>query len=73
MKTESKIEEEKIELVSKCDFNIEDAFKIFDLNNKGYIIDDDLKFTLNQFGIFVNDYDIRLLMKRFDLNKKNLV
>ena len=67
---ESKIEEEKIELVSKCDFNIEDAFKIFDIYNKGYLIDDDLKFTLNQFGIFVNDYDIRLLMKRFDLNKK---
>ena len=71
MKIESKIEEEKIELVSKCDFNIEDAFKIFDLNNKGYIIDDDLKFTLNQFGIFANDHDIRLLMKRFDLNKKS--
>ena len=70
MKIESSIEKDKKEWVSKCDFNIEDAFKIFYLNNKGYIIDDDLKFTLNQFDIFAIAHDIILLMKRFDLNKK---
>ena len=70
MIAESQIEAAKIDLALKCDFNCEDAFRIFELNGRGFIDECDLKCGLNLIGIFPTDYEIRLLMKRFDLQKE---
>jgi Ca2+-binding EF-hand superfamily protein len=69
MDAESKIEQAKTDLALKCDFNVEDAFRIFENCGRGYLTYDDLKCGLNLLDVCVNDSDIRLLMKRFDLQK----
>ena len=70
MSAESAIENEKISLSLKEDFNCEDAFRIFLSSNKDYLTENDLKNGLNLIGLFPTDEDIKLLMKRFDLQKK---
>ena len=69
MKSESKIEDAKIDLAMKPDFNCEDAFRIFEYNGRGFITPEDLRYGLNLLDIYVTDSDINLLMKRFDLLK----
>ena len=69
MNAESKLEQIKIDLALKCDFNVEDAFRIFENCGRGYLTHDDLKCGLNILGICASDADVRLLMKRFDLQK----
>ncbi len=66
--SENKIEKAKIDLSLRSDFNIEDAFKIFEKNNRNYITDDDLINGLNLLDININDKDIKLIKRR--LNKK---
>ena len=70
MAAESQIEDAKINLALNPDFNCEDAFRIFELNGRGFIDECDLKCGLNLIGIFPTDYEVRLLMKRFDLQKQ---
>ena len=70
MLAESQIEAAKVNLALNCDFNCEDAFRIFELNGRGFIDEFDLKCGLNLLGIFPTDYEIKLLMKRFDLLKE---
>ena len=70
MLAESEIEAAKVSLSLNCDFNCEDAFQIFELNGRGFIDSFDLKCGLNLLGIFPTDYEIRLLMNRFDLQKE---
>ena len=70
MLIESQIEAAKVNLALNPDFNCEDAFKIFELDGRGFINECDLKYGLNLIGIFPTDYEIRLLMKRFDLQKE---
>ena len=69
MSAESQIETAKINLALNPDFNCEDAFRIFEINGRGFINECDLKCGLNLIGIFPTDYEVRLLMKRFDLQK----
>lgn len=73
MESESKIEDAKINLASNPDFNCEDAFALFETNNKNYIDENDLKNGLNNIGISATDEEIRLLMKRFDLQKSGYI
>ena len=70
MLAESAIENEKISLSLKKDFNCEDAFRIFLSSNQDYLTENDLRNGLNLIGIFPTDDDIKLLMKRFDLKKR---
>ncbi len=70
MLIESQIEKIKIDLALNPDFNCEDAFRIFELDGRGYLDKDDLKYGLNLIGIFPTDQELRLLMKRFDLQKQ---
>ena len=71
MIAESQIEEAKIELAKKEDFNCADAFKIFVKDNYDYITKNDLKYGLFLLDLNVDDFIINLLFKRFDLNKKD--
>ena len=73
MEVESKIEDLKIELARRDDFNFEDIFRIFEVDGKGYIEPEDLKQGLKLLGLNPSDFDIRLLMKRFDLNQQGLL
>ena len=73
MEIESKIEDMKIDLARKPDFNFEDIFRIFEADGKGYIEPEDLKQGLRLLGLNPTDFDIKLLMKRFDLNQQNLL
>ncbi len=73
MNAESKIENLKINLSLQKDFNPEDAFRIFENENKGFLTKEDLKDGLNLLNVYSTDLDIRLLMKRFDLKKQNII
>ena len=69
MEAEAQIEDAKISLSLNPDFNCEDAFRLFEENDKGYLDENDLKYGLNLIGLNPSDQDIKLLMKRFDLQK----
>ena len=73
MDVESNIENAKADLTNNPDFNVEDAFKLFDKNDKAYITEEDLKNGLNSLGLNPTDQDVRLLMKRFDLQKSGKI
>ena len=73
MEVESKIEDMKIDLAQKADFNFEDIFRIFEVDGKGYIESEDLKQGLKLLGLNPTEFDIKLLMKRFDLHHQNLL
>ena len=71
MNAEKDIEQKKIDLSLKPDFNCEDAFRIFEKNGRGYLTKDDLKYGLYLLGMNVDDFTINLLFKRFDLQKQD--
>ena len=70
MRIEGDIESLKIDLSLNPDFNCEDAFRIFELDGRGFLDKEDLKYGLNLLNIYPTDQELRLLMKRFDLQKK---
>ena len=73
MDVESKIEDAKISLAINPDFNCEDAFRLFETNDKGFLDKDDIKEGLNLLCIFPTDKELNLLMKRFDLQKNGFL
>ena len=73
MVAESQIEDAKVSLSLRPDFNCEDAFRIFEFSGRGFIDECDLKCGLNLIGIFPTDQEVRLLMKRFDLQKQGFL
>ncbi len=73
MDAEGRIERSKIDLALRADFNVEDAFRIFELDGRGFLTEDDLKYGLNLLEIYPTNLEIRLLMKRFDLQKQGMI
>ena len=73
MKHESKIENMKIELSLRCDFNWEKVFRLFELEGRGFLTKDDLKKGFNKFNLYPKDIDIKLLLKRYDLKKEGFL
>ena len=73
MLVESQIESAKINLALNPDFNCEDAFRIFELNGRGFLDEADIKCGLNAIGVYPTDHEVRLLMKRFDLTKQGVI
>ena len=69
MEIESRIEDAKISLAINPDFNCEDAFRLFESNDKGFLDKTDIKNGLNLLCIFPTYKELDLLMKRFDLQK----
>ena len=70
MEIESQIEKIKIDLALNSDFNVEDAFRLFESEGRDYLNKNDLKCGLNLIGIFPTNKELNLLMKRFDLQKQ---
>ena len=70
---ESNIEEAKINLLMRSDFNVEDAFRIFENPENGNISFSDLQKGLKQLGIFASLKEIKLLMKRVDIKNKGFI
>lgn len=56
-------------LVQRIDFNLFDAFSIFDLNKNGYISLTEFKNGLADLGIYTTYDEIDLFFKRYDKNK----
>ena len=73
MVIETDIEDAKIELAKNQDFNAEDAFKLFESNDKGYLDKNDIKEGLNLIGVTPTEKELNLLMKRFDLQKSGFI
>jgi Ca2+-binding EF-hand superfamily protein len=73
MNAESQIEQAKIDLALRADFNCEDAFRIFELDGRGFLTEGDLKCGLSLLDVCATDEDVRNLMKRFDLNKEGVL
>ena len=73
MEIESKIEDAKISLALNPDFNCEDAFRLFESNDKGVLDKNDIKNGLNLLCIFPTNKELDLLMKRFDLQKNGFL
>ena len=70
---ESKIEQLKINLSLRSDFNWEEVFRIFELEGRGFLSKEDLIIGFNKFGIYPKDSDISLLLKRYDLKKEGFI
>ena len=73
MEVESEIEKVKINLSLNLDFNCEDVFRIFELDARGYLDKDDLKYGFNLLNIYPTDNELRLLKNRFDLQKQGII
>jgi Ca2+-binding EF-hand superfamily protein len=53
-------------LVQKPDFNLFDAFRIFDIDSRGWISQTDVKYGLNDIGVFPALEELDLFFKRYD-------
>ena len=73
MSAESTLEQARIDLSLKTDFTCQDAFKIFEQNNRGFLSDEDLKYGFEELGVCINDKDINLLLKRFDIENEGVI
>lgn len=65
---EKELENAKISLAQRADFNLYDAFRIFDIDARGYISYTDIKQGLNDIGIFPSLEELELYIKRWDKN-----
>lgn len=63
---ENDIEREKAQLSHKSDFNLTDAFKMFDTNHCGAICSTELRSGLNSIGLFPTSEEIDLFITRYD-------
>ena len=73
MALEYKLENLKIELSLRCDFNWEEIFRIFELEGRGFLSREDLVLGFNKFDLYPNDLDISLLLKRYDLKNEGFI
>jgi len=64
---ENEVEKAKIDLTYRTDFNVEDAFRNFELDGRGYVTDVDIKYGLNGLDVFATREEIVLLIKRYDI------
>ena len=60
------IESNKCDLALRVDFNLFDAFKLFDIYSKGSINSSELEEGLNTLGIYPSSKELYLLLRRFD-------
>lgn len=66
LELERRLERVKIDLSLRTDFNLIDAFRIFDESGKGWITPSEVKEGLELFNVFANDGDLRLFFLRYD-------
>ncbi|MCQ2821754.1 MAG: EF-hand domain-containing protein [archaeon] len=73
MNAEGDLERDKTILAMKGDFNVEDAFRIFEVDGRGYLTEDDLIEGLGLLEVPCTQRDARMLMKRFDNSKQGVL
>ena len=73
LKGENKIEDIKINLSKISDFSVEDAFRMFEKNGRGYLDRDDIRYGLSLLYIYPSEYNLDLFLRRFDLQKKGFI
>lgn len=66
IRVENDIEREKITLAQKSDFNLTDAFKIFDTNYCGHLCVTELRDGLAAIGVFPTSEELDLFITRYD-------
>lgn len=60
-------------LALQDDFNLFDAFRFFDLTEKGYVTRYELKDGLNDFDVFPSSNDLYLVMKKYNKDQDGLL
>lgn len=60
------VEQARVDVASRSDFNTYDAFRMFDLDGYGRITQDDLKCGLADIGVHSTHEDIALFFRRYD-------
>jgi Ca2+-binding EF-hand superfamily protein len=70
---ENQLERAKCDNIIKADFNVDDAFSIFEVDRRGYLSDLDLKYGLNSLDIFPTQDEIALLIKRFNRSREGIL
>ena len=70
---EKEIENAKISLAQRPDFNLFDAFRVFDIDNRGFITLSDLKSGLNEIGLYPSIEELELFIKRYDKNQDSRI
>ena len=68
---ERDLENSKINLTKTPDFNLFDAFRIFDIDSRGWITLTDLKIGLNEIGVYPDHEELALFFKRYDKDMDN--
>lgn len=63
---EREIEACKIHLANKVDFNLFDAFNIFDQSRRGQISIHDIREGLNAIGVYPTSEEVELFVTRYD-------
>lgn len=63
---ERELESNKVSLALKSDFNLTDAFKIFDRDFRGSISIHDLRDGLSAIGVFPTSEEVELFVTRYD-------
>lgn len=66
IQNENDIEREKTSLALKSDFNLTDAFKIFDMPYRGSVCSADLRDGLAAIGVFPTSEELDLFVQRYD-------
>lgn len=67
------LENVKVDLAIRRDFNLLDAFKFFDVEGKAFIGRTEIKDSLNELGIFPTYDEISLLLKKYDRNNEGVL
>ena len=73
LEEENKIEKMKIELCKIKDFNVEDTFRLFEKDGRGFLDLEDLKYGFGVLNVYPNEFDMKIFMKRFDFQRKGFI
>jgi Ca2+-binding EF-hand superfamily protein len=66
---EREVEAGKVQIAQKADFNLFDAFNIFDISRVGSVTIHDLREGLNAIGVYPTAEEVELFMTRYDRNR----
>lgn len=62
---ENEVERLKCDLALRSDFNLPDAFRVFEVDKRGYVNDLDFKYGANFLDVFPTSEEITLTFKRY--------
>ena len=65
---ENQLDAAKIDLISKPDFNLVDAFRLFDFTGRGWSTFEEVREGLATLRVFPTTADLDLVFQRYDLD-----